>query len=472
LRFKAVIRGARGVVAVLPGLTLPCLPAIAGDWKIVPRVSGEELYTDNVNLSQQDKQSDFITIIRPGISIEREGAARSHLSLDYSLDFTRYLRDTQRKSTRQYLQAEAGAEVIEDIFFVDGEASITQQSIVNTGAESGTAITDNSNRTEVVSTSVNPNIRHHFRNWADSRFDYVLSHVQVADESIDTTTTQRYGTVLSSGREFSLLRWTAETRTQTTEHSNSNREDERRLAQLTMQYTDRLIFQPIASVGFEQIKDNTLTSPPDGLIWSLGGLFQPGPRTRIEATHGQRYGDPNTSLDASYDLSARTTIKATYSQVLETSQSLSLSELTSPTSNLSQANSGFSLTNSAFLQTDFTTSVDIDHERNDYRFEYRWSERKTDSDGSVNTVQSLNALWTREMTRAMNGRVNLGYRTTDFGPTQNRQDDLITYGVSVDYRLQTDLRAGLGYTGTRKISTSSGSSYTENSISFTLTAQF
>jgi uncharacterized protein (PEP-CTERM system associated) len=90
----------------------------------------------------------------------------------------------------------------------------------------------------------------------------------------------------------------------------------------------------------------------------------------------------------------------------------------------------------------------------------------------MNTVQSARAVWQRDLTRELDGTLNLGYRTTDFGPTQNRVDDFITYGIDFNYRLQSDLRATIGYTGTRRISTQSGSSYNENAVSFSLTAQF
>jgi hypothetical protein len=472
LRLEAFTRERLNAAGILAGIVALCQPAIAGDWDFQPRVTVTELFTDNVNLTQNDRESDFITIVRPGFSLERTGAARSHLSIDYSFDYSHYLRDKSRKDTHQYLDAEAGAEVFEDVFFVDGFASINQATISNTAGESATAITDTNNRTQVISTTINPNVRHHFRNWADYRFDYVLSNVRVADESIDSTVTQRYGSTLTSGRDFAFLNWSAETRAQTTDHRGADRTDERRLAQLTLRYVDRILFQPTASIGYEKIEDNTLLEQPDGLIWSVGGLFRPGPRTDVQVSYGQRYGDSNTSLDASYAIGPKTTVRVTYSQALETSQSLSLSELTSPTAGLSQSNTGFSLTNNAFRQSDFTAELEAERGRNDYRFELRHSERETDADGSMNTVQSARAVWQRDLTRELDGTLNLGYRTTDFGPTQNRVDDFITYGIDFNYRLQSDLRATIGYTGTRRISTQSGSSYNENAVSFSLTAQF
>lgn len=473
MRFEAVIRGGVSATVAVVCLTLSGYGARAGDWDIKPRVSVEELFTDNVNLDQTDRESDFITILRPGISIERTGAARSNLSLDFSIEHSNYLRDKERKDNRVFLDAEAGAEIYEDVFFVDGLASVDQRIVSNTSAESGTGITDDSNRTQVASVSINPNIRHHFKNWADYRFDYVLSNVRVADDSIDTTVTQRYGSTLTSGRNFPNLRWNIQTLSQKTEYKSSSREDTRRFAQLDVQYASWRYVQPTGSIGYERIKDNTILQQPDGLIWTVGAILQPGPRTRVAFSHGQRYGDPYNTLDASYEISDRTSITASYSQVLETSQGLSLDQLNSPTDGLTDQADGFSLTNNAFRQSDFDVNFVAERGRNTYRAEYSWSKRETDADGSTNTINNYNAIWQRQINPRLSGTVNLGYRSSDFGPTQdNRVDNLFTYSVGVEYRLQEDLRSGLEYNGTRKISDAAGASYTENAVSFTLTAQF
>lgn len=473
MRFETVISGGGSAAVALTLLVLSGPGAHAGDWDIKPRVSVEELFTDNVNLDQTDRESDFVTIIRPGISIAREGAARSHLSLDLSIDHSYYLRSEGRKNTRMFMDAEAGAEVYEDVFFIDGAASVDQRNVSNTTAESATGVTDEGNQAQVVAASINPNVRHHFRNWADYRFDYVLSNVRVEDDSIDTTVTQRYGSTLTSGRNFPNFRWNIQTLTQETQYRSSDREDTRRFAQLSVEYASWRVVQPTGSIGYERIKDNTLLQQPDGLIWSIGAVLQPGPRTRVAFSHGRRYGEPNNTLEASYEVSDRTRVSASYSQVLETSQTLSISELNSPTEGLTQQADGFSLTNNAFRQSDFDVNLVAERGRNTYRAEYSWSKRETDADGSTNTVQNVNAVWQRDINRKLSGTLNLGYRNTDFGPTQdNRLDNFFTYTVSLDYRLQEDLRSTVRYDGTRKISDSAGASYTENAVSFSLTAQF
>lgn len=472
MQVEGVIRVGLSTSAASLALAMWCQTAVAGDWDISPTMSVEELFTDNVDLSQTDRKADFISVVRPGISVERTGAARSHFSLDFSFEYSRYLRDSNRTDRRKYLEANAGAEIFEDVFFVDGMASISQATISATRGESATEITDQGNRTEVVVGMVNPNLRHHFGNWADYRLDYELSNVRNRDDVLDTTVTQQVRSTLTSGREFSFLRWTAETSASNTDYTGSSRTNERRLAQVSLQYVDRILFQPTASIGYEKIDDNSLVDQPDGLIWSLGGVLEPGPRMRVQFSYGRRYGDPNTSLDASYELGPRTTISAGYSEVLETSQSLSLAELAVQNPGLTRQDSGFSLTNNAFRQSEFTANLNAERGRNTYRLEARRSVRETEAEGSTTTVNGANAEWQRALTRELNGSLNLGYRNTKTEALTERTDDLVTVSVQLDYQLQSDLVSGIGYTGTRRISTDTGSSYTENAVTLSLTAQF
>ena len=48
---------------ILTGLLLPVTFATAGDWDITPRISLAEVYSDNINLDDNDKEYDLVTDI-------------------------------------------------------------------------------------------------------------------------------------------------------------------------------------------------------------------------------------------------------------------------------------------------------------------------------------------------------------------------------------------------------------------------
>jgi uncharacterized protein (PEP-CTERM system associated) len=446
---------------------------MAADWEITPRIAASELFTDNVALTKENPQSDFITIVSPGISIARKGAARTRLAVDFGIERTYYLEDSTRNETHESLDADLGVEVFEDVFFIDGLAEITQATTSPEGAESGTGITDQSNRTQIFAGTLNPNLRHHFGNWADARIDLTLANVRADSEDFEDTMSDALTAQVTSGREFAFLKWTVDLSSERTEFSESSREDERRLAQLELQYVDRILFQPIATIGYEEIEDGTLVDPPQGFIWSLGGLLEPGPRTSIRLTHGRRYNNPNTALEASYAVSSRTRLTASIEQVLETSQSLATGDLDADDEALISRGEGFALTNNTFRQDNFFIALDAERGRNAYRVEAAWSKRETDVENASSTVQSMSASWQRALSRSLGGALDASFRnteTTEIGGTS--KDRFLTFGIDLNYALARDWDAAFNYTGTIRTSDDETVEYTENAFTFTLTATF
>ncbi|HAN56178.1 MAG TPA: hypothetical protein DCQ77_08340, partial [Betaproteobacteria bacterium] len=61
-------------------------PVLAADWTVTPNLTASERYTDNVNLapSSGKKESDFITEVRPGIQLYKNGR-RLKVNINYSL---------------------------------------------------------------------------------------------------------------------------------------------------------------------------------------------------------------------------------------------------------------------------------------------------------------------------------------------------------------------------------------------------
>src|SRR4051794_1711662 len=77
-RTQPVLAGAAGMC-----ITWFSVVAMAGDWTINPRISGQEIFTDNVLYTPINRRSDFITTVSPGIGITGE-SPRLQAKLDYS----------------------------------------------------------------------------------------------------------------------------------------------------------------------------------------------------------------------------------------------------------------------------------------------------------------------------------------------------------------------------------------------------
>src|SRR6266480_4741946 len=81
----ALSRRARSLTTFLTAIYLINYPSLgaAGDWTIIPRIGGQEVFTDNVLLTPTNRRADFITVVSPGISISGE-SSRLQATLDYS----------------------------------------------------------------------------------------------------------------------------------------------------------------------------------------------------------------------------------------------------------------------------------------------------------------------------------------------------------------------------------------------------
>lgn len=66
---------------------------------LTPRISVDQQYDDNIDLTSTNEDSDWITLVSPGLSLELE-SLQTTLSLDYEAGFSFYRDDSSRNSTR------------------------------------------------------------------------------------------------------------------------------------------------------------------------------------------------------------------------------------------------------------------------------------------------------------------------------------------------------------------------------------
>ncbi len=71
---------------------------------LTPRISIEEQYDDNIDLEPEDEDSDWITLVSPGIGLALEGTGTT-MNLDYEAGFSFYRDDSSRDSIRHRGQA-------------------------------------------------------------------------------------------------------------------------------------------------------------------------------------------------------------------------------------------------------------------------------------------------------------------------------------------------------------------------------
>ncbi|MDO9188337.1 MAG: TIGR03016 family PEP-CTERM system-associated outer membrane protein, partial [Sulfurimicrobium sp.] len=122
--------------SAMGAMLLLSLNSIAADWKITPSLDLKETYSDNIRLaSPGNEKSDFVTQINPGISLTGTGP-RLKVNARYGMQNLIYAEESSRNTLRHQLNAGANAELLDDLLYLDGKASISQQNISTFGQQS------------------------------------------------------------------------------------------------------------------------------------------------------------------------------------------------------------------------------------------------------------------------------------------------------------------------------------------------
>jgi uncharacterized protein (PEP-CTERM system associated) len=287
-------------------LVLLCTTAVhAGQWDITPRLTLAEVYSDNINLDDSDKEYDLVTEISPGISVHGE-SARLRADLDYQLQNTFFLKNSDANGTSHQLSADGTAEVTKNFFFVDASSSIGQSIVDADSTVSTNNINNAGNQTDFYAYGVSPYIRPHFGGYADGEFRYSLDHVRYED-SVSNSVENGFDANLVSGRKFGPLSWSANyvyddlRRDKASNATYQNADGEAR-------YFINRNFSLVAQAGWA---DNDFQSSEDienGTYWAAGGFWQPSRYYSLEALTG----DNLTTVTVGIYPGRRTSLQVTW----------------------------------------------------------------------------------------------------------------------------------------------------------------
>lgn len=161
------------------------LSAQAGEWQFSSNIRTEQTYTNNISADGSDEEeSGFVSEISPGISLRRQGA-RMSVDLNYHPDFVFYPGHSDNNRIDHTLDGRGELEAVENFFYVETRANVTQQFLSPAGARPQSGAVNTDNRYTASSYSINPYIRGKL--FGDN--DYLLRN-----ENIWTKTSQVSGT--------------------------------------------------------------------------------------------------------------------------------------------------------------------------------------------------------------------------------------------------------------------------------------
>ncbi|MDD5404046.1 MAG: TIGR03016 family PEP-CTERM system-associated outer membrane protein [Sulfuricella sp.] len=493
--------------------------AIAAEWTIVPSLDLKETYSDNITLAPRGyEQSDFVTQVIPGISLTGTGP-RLRVNARYAMQNLFYAQESNRNTINHMLNANANAELVDNLLFMDGLASISQQNISLTGPQAADNVNVTGNRTEVKTYSLSPYLRHSFGNTASSELRYTHSAVSSGVGGLADSQTDRINLGINSGSAFRTVGWGLNYSNQKTAYDNSastliqSRDNEVISGNLRYMVTSR--FSLKATGGYEKNDYISIGTKPEGSFWSGGFSWTPGPLTSIDASAGKRFFGNTYSLAASH----RTRLTAwniAYNEDITSTQSQFLLPPTIDTSGflnqlwaatipdpvarqqivdsfiqanglpLSLAESLNYLTNRLFLQKSLRASVALTGARNTLVLSLFNTSRNAQTAqaqdsilfGSSNLALSDktrqvggNALWNWRLGPRTSANINAGYTRMSY-PELDRTDNDKTLRFSLVRQIQPKLSGAVELRRLQRDSSQSIGTYRENAVTASLHMSF
>lgn len=314
-----------------PGLVPSSVAPRPFDFKL--GVEGDEMWSDNIySVSQrgggstegipEGKKADFITALTPSVGVDVDTKALKG-GLTYSPSFDRYASNTRLDGFSQNGIGIFDSELIDQHFFIDGRASVSEQNPSPTGAVTAGSRTAATNLETVYTTSVTPRFQQRFGDWAVGQLSYHHDQTDNQNASQITTTASSSTTgfndshndggriELRSGVFFSRLLWdyTGDINHSVSTGSTGSTYDQ---VSHTIGTEYRLTddFGLLADGGHDhQHSDFADISKYGGLFYNGGIHWTPSPNTDMRVGAGRRYDHSDWTALIDHHLGPMTVIR-------------------------------------------------------------------------------------------------------------------------------------------------------------------
>jgi len=463
-------------------LSLGSAPALA-QFRLEPTLGISETYSDNVDQEPDGQETDaFLTDVTPGTTLRWSGG-RTTAALDLAIT-GRHQTSGADKGVEVLpdVGATASSELVQDHLFIDASAAVGLE-LLNTRQQNTTA-----NNTIVQTYSAGPRLANRFGSFADGQAFYRFNQVIDDDSnSLGDDTEHTIGVGLSAGPDFTVLRWSLNGEASRTQRDTLHDITETD-SSLGLEYIVDRNFSLLGSVGYQTYDEGNAANDFDSISWDAGFRWQPGPRTDITATYGERDNTKSFAGDLRYAISPQTSLFATYAEDLETgqdrlNQDLSFLTVDPNTGNLINSRTGQPFNNSTAITTiDNTTrrvktlTVGLNGTRGRNNFGISGIAQRSREQGAVGAANDEDAYsvglnFGRQLTPDSSLGFNASYARNKF-KIDGRRDDEYSAGVSYSYNIFRNISAVGAYSYTEQNSTLAVDEFVENQVSIGVNMSF
>ena len=305
-------------LAALAVLGMQAAPTFAAEWRFSPTLTLRETYSDNITLAPTGReQSAFVTEAMPGFSVSGIGR-RSQFQATYQARGILYNNDVGGNNLQNYLNARGAAQLVDDLLFVDGTASINNLSTSGYGPQALDSTYAINNRSEVRTYSISPYLKRRYGSLAEGELRYTHQGVNSDTNGFSNYNSDELKLRVTSAEAFRLLGWDVIALRRHNSYDVLNSVDNDYLnGTLRYRLTDQLSLT--GSAGYERYTYRSIGTGPEGASWNVGFDWKPSSRTSLTATAGRRFYGNAYSLNGVHR-SRYTTWNVSYDEDITTTQ--------------------------------------------------------------------------------------------------------------------------------------------------------
>jgi uncharacterized protein (PEP-CTERM system associated) len=262
----------------------------AADWIISPSIGIQHIYTDNANLTYEDTVSDNITVLRPTLSMYKEGA-RASLDFNYAPEYRHYWDETGDSEVVHFMRTEGNVEIAENHLYLDGWLRADRTNITSTGRSGIGGLTGTADDTDFYSVGLSPY-------FTASLGDFSVVEIRLTgdkisySEDLDSESTGKQGEIaFGNGSMFTNQIWEIVYRQNEVDYESLDDNNETKIfrSELIQKITTQ--WAVAFSAGYEEYI-LAVGEDRDDPTWSVGAIYTPSPRTRFALSIGERsFGD-------------------------------------------------------------------------------------------------------------------------------------------------------------------------------------
>jgi len=317
-------------LALLPLAAGLCaaFPAHAA-WDFTPLANARATYSDNVTLqADENAKSGFVMQLTPGFELVNR-SQRFEFRMNYMLNLYTYSGGKPSGAQRhsQDLDSSLKSRLVEDLLFLDAQATVHQQALSAFGPQSSGNGYVSNNSNEVRTYRISPYLVHRFGAFANGELRYTRDSVSTDHQGMRRSDGNTISTHVSSGPTFRRFGWDLTLarsvydeqlpvsgggeQSQTTSAKNAN---------LNVRYAVTPQLNMGVFGGYDSFDYSGLGGAQSGTAYGGNLAWTPSARTSIEASAGHRFYGPSYSLNLQHR-SRSTVWNVLYSDAVSTSRS-------------------------------------------------------------------------------------------------------------------------------------------------------